>query len=233
VAEAARLHRTRYRSQTGLTLLEGPHLLDEAVAAGARLPTVFSIDPHQMVPSNSELIVVDEAALRRLAGTVTPRGPVAVLEVPMETVVETRHVLVLWGVGDPGNAGTLLRTAAAFGCGVLAGPGSTDVWSPKALRAAAGAQFRTPVEARPELTLAELERRGWTALATAVSGGVDPTTLPDDGYAVLVGDESTGLPGDVLTDAPVRATIPMPGRTESLNAAVAGAIVLYEVSRQK
>jgi TrmH family RNA methyltransferase len=231
VADAARLHRRRRRTETGRTLLEGPHLVGEAVAAGIVPATIFALDDDAEARAwaeraGCELLTVAPEVLERIATTETPQSPVAIIEVPDAALPPVGSVLVAWGVSDPGNAGTLIRTAAAFGLAYAAGPDSADTWSPKVLRAGAGAHFRAPVAA--VATLDDLTGR--TLVATVPAGGVAPRDLPAGDLAILVGDEAAGLPANVLAAADVEVTIPMPGGTESLNAAVAGAIVAYETA---
>jgi RNA methyltransferase, TrmH family len=228
VVEASRLLRARERRAAGLTLLEGPHVLAEAVAAGADVRRVFALagdhaGQEAARQSGAELVVVEQAALDRLAPTESPRGPIAVMAIPPPG--QPMGDTVMLAVTDPGNAGTIIRTAAAFGFDVYAAEGAVDVWSPKVVRAGAGAHFRTRlVQACPA-----------AHIATVVSGGIAarhlPSALdPDRRWAVLVGSEAHGLSAGVANAAEVKVTIPMPGGTESLNAAVAAAIVMYEVA---
>jgi TrmH family RNA methyltransferase len=133
--------------------------------------------------------------------------------------------IALWRVADPGNVGTLLRAADAFGAGVAVSAGCADVTGPKALRAAMGAVWRVPVSSFDE-------PRG-VRVALVPRGGVPLPELPIDGEVVLVlGAERDGLPPEVLEECHVQASIPQPGEAESLNVAMAGAIALYEVSRR-
>ncbi len=229
VAAALRLRRARERRASGLTLLEGPNLLEEAVAAGARIRQVFAAaDDSRALElasgSAAEIITVTQEVLNRLAPTQHPRGPVAVLEIPPPARV-TGDALLLWGLTDPGNVGTLIRSAAAFSLSVVVGPGSADPWGPKVLRAAAGAHFRTTVAP-------EGARPAATRVVTVPRGGVAPWQLPAaPRFEVVVGSEAHGLPSQMVAAADIRVTIPMPGGVESLNAAVAGSILAYEVSR--
>ena len=233
VVSAARLHNPRERRDAGSTLLEGPNLLHEALTAGLIPVAVFALpDDHVSAAlaeeHGVELIVVDENALKRLAGTETPRGPVAVIEIPAPSRLEGRNLVVAWGLGDPGNVGTLIRIAAAFGWDFGHTPGTADPWSPKVVRAGAGGHFRAGIAA--VASVAGLGAAGLVTVATVVAGGEAPDRLGSGPYAVLVGEESAGLPPDVVDQAARKVTIPMPGGTESLNAAVAAAIVVYELS---
>jgi TrmH family RNA methyltransferase len=236
VVEAASLHRARERRETGLTLLEGPHLLAEALHAGVMPERLFAMaddaGTEQLAAHHRiDLHLVDEPALRRIAGTETPRGPMAVIQVPSPTTPVGAGMIVSWGVSDPGNVGTMIRTAAAFGWDFGHAAGSADPWSPKVLRAGAGSHFRLAIA--PVDSVGDFDGWGLTMAATVVSDGRDPGLLEAGRYALLVGAEATGLPLDVIEAASLKLTIPMPGGTESLNAAVAAAILTYEITRHQ
>jgi len=132
--------------------------------------------------------------------------------------------LALWHVGDPGNVGTLLRAADAFGAGLALSRGCADPTSPKALRASMGALFRVP--------LAEFDEPAGPRVALVPRGGIPLPDVPVDGDVVFVlGAEREGLPRDVLDRCDLQASIPQAADAESLNVALAGAIALYERSR--
>ena len=134
--------------------------------------------------------------------------------------------LALWHVADPGNVGTLVRAADAFGAGVALSPGCADPTGPKAVRAAMGALWRVPLSA--------FDEPAGTRVALVPRGGTPLPELSVEGAVVLVlGAERDGLPRDVLDRCDVRASIPQPGQAESLNVAMAGSIALYELSREK
>jgi TrmH family RNA methyltransferase len=138
----------------------------------------------------------------------------------------TRPVtLALWRIGDPGNVGTLLRAADAFGAGVALSEGCADPTGPKALRASMGAVFRVP--------LSEFDEPRGRRVALVPSGGIPLPELQAEGDVVLVlGAEREGLAAEVLARCEERASIPQPGGGESLNVAIAGAIALYELARR-
>jgi TrmH family RNA methyltransferase len=234
VAAAARLHRSRERRALGRTLIEGPNLLDAALTAGIVPETLFAgvgdeLTSRLATRHGIELIIVDDAALRRVAGTKTPRGPVAVLETPAESRERGAGLLVSWAVGDPGNVGTLIRTAAAFGWDFGHTTGTSDPWSPRVLRAGAGGHFLIGI--RQVESIEELEAAGYLTVAAIVAGGTPPWELGKGRYAVVVGEESSGLPSDVVAAARVKVTIPMAGGQESLNAAMAAGMIVYELSK--
>ena len=132
--------------------------------------------------------------------------------------------LALWRVGDPGNVGTLVRAADAFGAGVSLSEGCADPTGPKAVRASMGSLFRVP--------LSEFDEPPGKRVALVPSGGIPLPELQLDGDIVLVlGAEREGLPAEVLERCEERVSIPQPGGGESLNVAMAGAIALYELAR--
>lgn len=170
---------------------------------------------------------VTPEVLDRVASTQHPRGPVAVFAPPPESTSSTGNALVLWEIADPGNGGTLVRTAAAFESAVIASPGTVDLWSPKALRSASGAHFATTIDQRGELTTDDLRAEGYQVIATVADGGERlSSVVAGKRIALVVGGEAHGLPDQVASGADLRVTIPMTG-TESLNAAVAGSIAAY------
>ncbi|MGB7859538.1 MAG: RNA methyltransferase [Acidimicrobiia bacterium] len=223
MVDAARLHRAKTRRERGQTLIEGPHLVQAAIEAGAVISAVFALERSESTPPDT--LLVDDRALARLAGTETPRGPIAVLDIPQEQNADGLNLLVAYGLSDPGNMGALIRIAAGFGWAFAHTPGSADPWSPKVMRAAAGGHFQTPI-----VTFSQQSQV--TTVATVVDGGTDLESVRGDRLAVLVGEEASGLPPEVVASADFAITIDLPGPVESLNAAVAAGIVVYELSNQ-
>ncbi len=227
VVAAARLHRAEERARRGLTLLEGPHLVEEAVKAWLPFSEVFALAGDELAAgwaSPGQPTLVGEEALSRLSSTRAPQSPVAVIEIPTQELDPARSVLVAFGISDPGNLGTMIRTAAAFGLDVAVTGGSADPWSPKVLRAGMGGHFHTAV-----VRIDDLASLPATTVAAVSSGGVPARHLPPGRLAILIGSEAEGLPDEVIDQADVRVSIPMLAPADSLNAAVAAAILAYEV----
>jgi len=182
---------------------------------------------------------VSEQVLRAMSDAVTPQGVVAVAELPEHRLddldLKTGLVLVLDRIRDPGNAGTLIRSAVAAGCGgVVFTSGSVDPYRPKTLRAAAGAVFRSPVvgPVDPGAAFAHLRGAGFTLVgADARSKSSIYDTDLTSPVAIVLGNESWGLEDSSELDE--AAAIPMPGGVESLNVAVAGSLFLFEAVRQR
>lgn len=242
------------RKRQGLTVLEGRRLIAEAVAAGVRLPLLFyqpeaSQDPEAAAllaraqQAGSRVWLVSAEALAACSQTVTPPGILAVASWREQDLPPASRwdppegvMLCLAGIQDPGNVGTILRAAlAAAARGVIVGPGTAEVSSPKTMRASMGAVFRVPTwRASSWEFLRELRQKGWRLLAADVREGNPPFQVPlSSGVIIALGGEAWGLPADLAGQADGRVAIPMPGGSESLNVAMAASILLYESVRQR
>lgn len=227
VVDVIGLHRSAQRRKRNLTLVEGPVLLAEAHAAGIRPEVLFTTDPGRWADAAERVVAVSESVLTRIGTTVTPQDPVAVITPPAFRAPTARLRLLAWDVADPGNLGTLIRSAAAFGADVAVGGSTVDPWSPKVLRASAGVALRTPIARVTEPADAWA---GTRPAALVVDDGVALHTVAAGAYTLVVGSEAHGLPTAVADACDLRVTIEMPGGVESLNAAVAGSIALYHLS---
>jgi TrmH family RNA methyltransferase len=234
-----------------LMLLDGWHLLHEAVEARIAVEKIAICGP----PSTTEQRVVDRlrrhgAQILDVSGTVlnalspvnAPTGVVASARRPSVTkaaILTPSPALVLAATGlqDPGNAGAIIRSAAAAGAtGVVLDESSADPWGWKALRASMGSAFHVPVLRTRMLAhlIREWRQAGMRIVATVPRGGTLMHQLDfTPATALLLGGEGAGLPDTVVAGADVRVTIPMRGGIESLNAAVAAAVLLYEAQRQR
>ena len=177
-----------------------------------------------------EVTEVSNDVLVGMASSVNPRGPVSIISVPGAGEIASADSLVLWDVADPGNAGTMIRTAAAFGFQVLATEGTVDLWSPKVVRSAVGAHFRTAIVEGLATRLDGLAAAGLTVIVAAAHGmPAEAADLSGPGpIALIIGNEAHGVPDAILNDDTVhRISLPMPGGSESLNAAVSAGILMY------
>lgn len=233
VKAVKRLHRSRTRRQTGWTVAEGPHLVQAALEAGLVPVEVYTVERGSLADrceaAGSQVFEVSRSVIEALSTTVEPQNMVAIVVIPEPRPLKRLQTVVAVGISDPGNTGSLIRTAAALGwqSALLAG---ADPWSPKVLRASAGTQFSHPavsVQSIDELTAA-----GLAPVASIVRGGLTPADVVlQRPLALLIGNEAHGLPDELVAQCDVAITIPMPGEAESLNAAVAGAIAMYALSR--
>jgi RNA methyltransferase, TrmH family len=225
--------------------IEGLHLVAEAVQSGLQIASVFIASGHEhlletlRLPASVELLSMPADILASAVTTEAPQ-PIAALAQPPASAWESAFtpqslVVVLAGIQDPGNLGTILRSAEAFGAScAISLPGTVSQWNPKAMRASAGSVFRLPVlTATPD----ECFNRLHTACIQTIAAMAHNATPLDrqnlaTPTAFLIGSEGSGLSPELAARCDARVTIPCPGPVESLNAAVAASILLYEASRQ-
>jgi TrmH family RNA methyltransferase len=221
-------------------------LVADAIASDVGVREVF-VEPDALTDDLSaalraaaiDPVVVRSGGLARVLDTVTPRPVVAVAPLPRHSLEAaiTDLTVVLVDVADPGNAGTLVRTAEAAGAGAVVCCGATaDPFAPKAVRASAGSVLRLPVVVEPDAGAA-LDGLGAgglirVALAADADQSYDAVDLTPP-VALVLGSEAHGLPDAVTVSVDRTVSIPMAGRTESLNVATAGAIVCFEAARQR
>lgn len=255
VRYAAKLARRRFRQQEGRFLVEGPRLVGEALASGAGLHSLFLCPELRPEGWNSLLAVlpgdvpvheVPAAVFRQLAVTEAPQGILAVAEIRRwgwrdccrpAPVGQLALVVLVDGLQDPGNLGTIIRAAEALGAGgVILGSGTADPWNPKAVRATMGAIFRFPVAVEEPLPglIPQLKADGLQVLV-AMARADRPAYAADwrRPTAVVLGNEGAGVSPEVASLADGLVSVPMPGRAESLNAGMAAGILLYEALRQR
>ncbi len=241
------LRTPKVRRERGRFVFEGPTLLAEATGSGLRIEELYGTEV--ALAAHAELVAGLEAAgtpvfavaertLARLSDVETPPGLIAVAAQPAgdtATILERAGpVLLLAGINDPGNAGTLLRSAEAFGAaGVLFGRGGVDPFAPKVIRAAMGSLFRLPVAAvTPEELLEAAQRAGRPVVAATLDGEPLSTARLPENAILAIGNERHGVSGFLARwDRAVR--IEQASATESLNAAVAGSILLYAMSLRR
>jgi TrmH family RNA methyltransferase len=278
------------RQAGNLAGIEGPNLLAEALRAGLRMPTVFVAQGSERLveglslPDETEVLALPKELLDSALATETPQAIAALVEPPdwiWRDLLEPDDgreplIVVLAGLQDPGNLGTLLRSAEAFGAsGVVSLPGTVSTRNPKAVRASAGSVFRVPtLAATADECFTHLRKAGVRILTTAApsahadesglaSGHESARTASGHDFsraerrsslsrllatvapklatqadlatatALIIGNEGNGVPESIASCADAAITIPCPGPVESLNAAVAASVLLYEASRQR
>lgn len=238
--------------EEGLAAVEGTRLVDEALGSGLDIPAVLfttSVEKHLAAlenrwPGGARLLRVSDRLFESVSGTQSPQGIAALVRVrAVGFDALTRPsagqplVTVLVGVQDPGNVGTVIRAAEAFGAsGAIVTAGAAHPWSPKALRASAGSILRLPVVhgLAPAVALAQLRIAGFRCYAASTAGSALPSkvdlTAP---VALFIGNEGAGLPPEVERSADATLRIPVAAPVESLNAAMAATVLLYEAARQR
>ena len=239
------LQRRKARERQSLFVAEGVRTVEELLQSsltvrGAVVSVALGRTPRgaalrdACVARGFELLEVTEQDFLTAADTEHPQGILAIAEAPSLTLAEltvppTARLLVLDGIQDPGNVGTLVRTAAAMGaCAVIALPGTADLWNAKAVRSAVGAQFRVPaLHAESAEFLAWIGASNMELWGTAADGedvGAAPKCAR---LAIAVGNEGAGLSDDVRAACSRLIALPMAAGVESLNVAVAAGITLY------
>ncbi|MGH9497249.1 MAG: TrmH family RNA methyltransferase [Candidatus Sulfotelmatobacter sp.] len=242
------------RDQQGDCAIEGVRIVEEAIRSGLRFRAVFFKESAQnlaerllpQIGANVETLLLPDKLFDASVPSETPQGVAALVRVKafsIEDVMERLQVgpiLVLAGVQDPGNVGTILRSAEAFGsAGVVVGEGTVSPSNSKVIRASAGSIFRLPVvvakaQAEMEKVTARMRQENVRLIATSSHKGtaLDQSRLTEP-CAVFIGSEGSGLPRNLLAQVDELVAIPHTAQVESLNAGVAGSIVLYEAARQK
>lgn len=235
------------KTKAGLIAIEGMHLVEEALRSHLKIITIFLSDDAQhlietlRLPPGTEILVLPPDIFSSAVSTESPQGIAALVEPPDFDIgqllaAENPLFTVAVHLQDPGNFGTIVRSSEAFGAtGVLAVKPTAGIWNPKSLRASSGSAFRMPViYAGIHLYLNMLRLHGIRRIAATVHGGTPASQLDLTGsVAFFIGNEGSGLPEDIIRECDDRVTIPTPGPVESLNAAIAASILLYDAARQR
>jgi RNA methyltransferase, TrmH family len=236
-------------NEQGEVAVEGMHLVEEAIRSGLRLITVFISEStreraHKLLPqlsAQTEALLLPDDVFASAVLSETPQG-VAALVRPKPFVLDDVFapppalLVVAAGLQDPGNLGTIARSAEAFGLtGLLLGERTVSAWNWKAVRASAGSLFRVPtVKVELAEALTEVKSRGVRVLATSSRKGTAIADVDLRGpVAFLIGNEGAGISKNVLAQADEVVAIPQSVRVESLNAGIAASIMLYEAARQR
>ena len=241
ITEMASLKEKKYRAQTGLFLIHGKKLLREAIRSGLDLKYVFytgknaDLAESAAASSGAALYETDEYVFSKLTDEQAPEGICAAAVIPARKhrIEDGAFVLICDRLSDPGNAGTVLRSARAFGAGtVVFSSDCADIYSPKVVRGAMGASFAENIitGADTVTTVEELRKRGFRTYAAALHTDAVPLSSADlsGGCAVVIGSEGRGLPENVINACENRLFIEMDPSCESLNAAVAASVIMYK-----
>ncbi len=223
------------RRESGCFLVEGRKMVEEALASAFDVETVL-VQEGMELPDGLTMPVYELPAhvLAAVCDTKTPQGIAAVVRMKEQSALG-KHIVVLDGVQDPGNVGTIIRTADAAGLdGVLLSNQCADVFSPKVLRATMGSIFRMNLRTTDDLPgeLTKLREKGYSILSSQLDG----TPFYErqgvvERFALIIGNEGNGVSEQVQQTATHRVRLPMRGGAESLNAAIAAAIMMYELMR--
>ena len=242
----ALLRQKKAREASGLFVLEGARLCLDALSAGLHpesvLLTLSALRKNPglaaLTEQSPQTIWLDETLAERLGDTKTPQGVFAILKMPAPVQVDIHpqgRYLLLHQVRDPGNLGGILRTAAALGVSAVFLCDCAELYSPKVLRASMGGVFRLPVASVDDMAvqIQSLRQSSVETYAAAIRQGArSPGRLSGEGAkAILIGNEGTGLPDDLIAACNDCVAIPMKSGSESLNAAMAAGILMWEMLR--
>ncbi|MEW4354409.1 RNA methyltransferase [Streptococcus pneumoniae] len=234
VKNTKKLHQKKYRKDS--YLIEGWHLFEEAVKAGADIKRIFVLEAYQdKVADFTQVVLVTQEVLADLADSKTPQGIVAeiALEKPVLPQTLNGKYLFLEDVQDPGNVGTIIRTADAAGFdGVFLSKHSADLYNLKTLRSMQGSHFHVPIYRMDTSDILDLARASRLSIlaTTLAQDSVDYRTLTNQEFLLVMGNEGQGISSDVAKAADQLVHISMKGQAESLNVAVAAGILIFALS---
>ena len=244
IKELRSLRDRKGREAAGRFLVEGEVMLREALKCGLAIHDVLAEEGFlslagELEAGGARAFIVPRSLLEAVSDTRTPQGVCASFDLPgaLPLAGAPDRIVALDGVQDPGNVGTIWRTADAAGFqGLLLGEGCADPLSPKVQRSAMGSGFRLPFMQTGDLpaALQALQARGWTVIASDLRGH-DFYSHPDPGsrYVLVIGSEAHGIQDATRACADMLVKLPMRGGAESLNAAVAAGIMMYELVREQ
>ncbi|WP_047150532.1 TrmH family RNA methyltransferase [Aneurinibacillus tyrosinisolvens] len=250
IKQWAKLHIRKEREKAGLFLLEGPHLIEEACRFEAPIQAILLQDHIEEIPawldtysarSQTPLFQTTAQVMEKLSETKSPQGMIAVVEMNRQVprnLPEDFLLLMVDRLQDPGNLGTLIRTADAAGFhGVVIGEGSVDLYNGKAIRSTMGSLFHLPVW-NADLAQFIAQTRSSYPDVRVIGTSLEESKLYNDvSYAgpvmLVIGNEGSGITENILAFTDENVIIPIYGKAESLNAAVAGSVLMYEAVRQR
>lgn len=228
-----KLKKKKERDKQGLAIVEGFHLIEEAVRSQIKVTQLFMIEPNrvpaELLEAAEEVYEITQKVAEALSGTVTPQGIFAIIEKPQVDVTTAKQVLILDRIQDPGNLGTMIRTADAAGLDLIVlTKGTADVYQDKVLRASQGSVFHIPIQYVEDMS----------AWMSTFEGPIYGTALQDattyhkvasqqETFALILGNEGEGVAPELLAHTTQNLTIPIYGQAESLNVAIAAGILMF------
>lgn len=249
IKEIRSLSKKKYRWKKQLYIIEGIKLLEEALASGLDLKHILfsqkllenesGRELFSRLSNHARLVEVEESIFSSLSDTENPQGILGIVEFHINDYKDLfnrkdLHLFYLDALMDPGNLGTIIRSADAFKIdGIIMGQGSVDPYNPKVVRATMGSLFRVPLYFDNGNILKELKSHQYKIYTTYLKGSIANYSLDYHGnYIIVIGNESTGVSEEIVNISDALIKIPIPGRAESLNAGVASSILMYEVAKQ-
>ena len=234
VKELVKLQQKKYRDLTNTYLVEGEHLVEEAYKNGAILQVICleEVDLY----SDLERFVVSYDVMKKISSLDNPPSIMALCKKSSYEEIVGDKILLLDGIQDPGNLGTMIRSSLAFGVtSIILSPNCVDLYNPKVVRGTQGMIFHIPILSMDTKTaISIMKERNIPVYGTSVVNGVDASTLASDKkekYCLIMGNEGSGLSSEIFDLCDQNLYIPMNSRVESLNVGVACSILLYELGR--
>lgn len=232
IKHVRKLYKKSFRDECGLFLAEGDRLVGDAAKSGAEIESLFVTEKFSGININADNVyTVDNRIMEYICDTSTPQGILAVIKKPLFSKADIKEPAVICDrVADPGNLGTIIRTADAAGFGsVIVLPGSVDAFSPKVVRASMGSVFHIPV--------IECEFEDISGLTLLCADLDNSSSIYEYDFSkpfgVVIGNEANGVSEDIMNACDARIKIPMPGKSESLNAAISFSVIAFEALRQR
>ena len=233
----------KFREEKKVYIIEGTKMIEEAIIEKAEIQTIVICEDciKQGTISDSllleiakfECIYVDDKIFNLITEVVHPQGILAIIKQPNNANINYNEemIIILDNIQDPGNLGTIIRTADAAGLSqVLVTKNSVDVYNPKVIRSTMGAIFRINIIEIDNIQ--DLKNNGFTVVSTSLQGNKSIYDIEYKKSAIIIGNEANGVSKELLDASDIKAKIPMKGKAESLNASVAASIVMYEYVRQ-
>ncbi|HLR62655.1 MAG TPA: RNA methyltransferase [Lentibacillus sp.] len=237
VKEWVKLQRRKGRRQSGMFLIEGFHLVEEAYNSNWEIAEIIVEDGLDYSGWNDHFVAVSVSrkVLQHITRTETPQGIAAVVKVKEPNEIAGDTVLLIDSIQDPGNLGTIIRTADAAGVDmVMLGDGTVDLYNDKVIRATQGSLFHLPIlQVNLLEKISELQRVGFTVFASALTDAVSFQAMKtSEKNALIVGNEGAGVRNELIESADQTVKIPIFGQVESLNVSVAAGILMYHIKEE-
>ena len=247
IKQIRKLKDKKYRDELGVYVIEGIKTVNEAIAEGADIQIVVISDDsdeqdelkQKMLYSVSkfEMLYVNEAVFESISHVMHPQGILAVVKKREQAEIDYNEnlIVILEDIQDPGNLGTIIRTVDSCKLSqIIISKDTADAYSPKVVRSTMSGIFRVNVIESPNIidTIEDLKSHGFKIVSTSLESSKTIYDIDYNKTAIIIGNEAKGISKEVISKSDVKVKIPMRGKTESLNAAVATGIVLYEAMRQ-
>lgn len=247
IKETKKLKEKRYRAHKNQFIIEGFRFVEEALKSDFNVSEVFlsekaldrwhSFDMNKKLQQKTKLHIVKESILKIVSNTETPQGVVAVVENNKKTAISSEGFYVLVDkLQDPGNMGTIIRSAHAAGAkGIILTKGTVDVFNDKTLRSTMGSIFNIPIIEDNDLKVVNsLKEMGYKLIVSSLEDSKNFYDIDlTENIIIAVGNEGTGISTEIYSKGNVKVKIPMPGNAESLNVAAAASIMMFEAVRQR